>query len=93
MRQRGRRSGHLNADEVWLEAEYGQPVADLQRSRAGAEIDRGLEQIPQEQAQVLGKVYLEGKTHAQVAQEMSVPVGTVKSRIRLACKKLKVLME
>ena len=37
-------------------------------------------------------VFVEGKTHVEAAQELSLPLGTVKSRVRLALKKLEILV-
>jgi RNA polymerase sigma-70 factor (ECF subfamily) len=34
---------------------------------------------------------MEGKTHQQTAEELQLPLGTVKSRVRLALNKLEVL--
>jgi RNA polymerase sigma-70 factor (ECF subfamily) len=35
---------------------------------------------------------MEGKTHQQTAEELHLPLGTVKSRVRLALNKLEVLL-
>lgn len=47
-------------------------------------------ELPVDQRDVLEKVYMEGKTHKAVARELSLPLGTVKSRVRLALKKLAI---
>ena len=39
------------------------------------------------------KVYMEGKSHSEVAEELGLPLGTVKSRVRLAMSKLKVMLD
>ena len=39
---------------------------------------------PQEQLQVLTLMYFQGKSGQEVADELSIPLGTVKSRVRLA---------
>ena len=36
---------------------------------------------------------MEGKTHAEAAAELDLPLGTVKSRVRLAVQKLQVQFE
>jgi DNA-directed RNA polymerase specialized sigma24 family protein len=48
--------------------------------------------LPREQAEILTKVYIEGKSHQQASDELQLPLGTVKSRVRLALKKLEVLV-
>ena len=39
------------------------------------------------------KVYMEGKSHSEVAVELDLPLGTVKSRVRLAMRKLQLMSE
>ena len=46
--------------------------------------------LPQEQLQVLTLMYFQGKSGQEVADELSIPLGTVKSRVRLALQKLKL---
>ena len=68
------------------------PFQQVQQTRAGESIRAGLEQLPREQAEILTKVYLEGKSHQQASDELHLPLGTVKSRVRLALKKLEALI-
>ena len=53
---------------------------------------RAVEQLPTEQAQLLRIFYFEEKPHSVIAEELGLPLGTVKSRLRLALSKLRVLM-
>jgi RNA polymerase sigma-70 factor (ECF subfamily) len=68
------------------------PFQQAQQNRAEASIKSGLKQLPREQAEILTKVYIEGKSHQQASDELQLPLGTVKSRVRLALKKLEVLV-
>jgi DNA-directed RNA polymerase specialized sigma24 family protein len=36
---------------------------------------------------------MEGKSHSEVSEELDLPLGTVKSRVRLAMKKLQLTAE
>ncbi len=36
---------------------------------------------------------MEGKSHSEVAEELDLPLGTVKSRVRLALQKLQLQIE
>ena len=76
-----------------IEDEGPGPFQQVQQTRAEESIHTGLKQLPREQAEILSKVYLEGKTHQQTSDELKLPLGTVKSRVRLALKKLEVLVE
>ena len=75
-----------------MEDEGPGPFQLAQQSRVEESIRAGLEELPREQAEILTKVYLEGKSHQQTSEELKLPLGTVKSRVRLALKKLEVLV-
>ncbi|WP_438865081.1 sigma-70 family RNA polymerase sigma factor [Neptunicella sp.] len=47
--------------------------------------------LPEEQRQIIFNVYFEGKSHSEIAELMNIPLGTIKSRLRLAMKKLDTL--
>lgn len=46
-----------------------------------------------EQQEVLNGIYQEGLTQKEFAEQEKIPLGTVKSRIRLAIKNLKIILE
>lgn len=47
--------------------------------------------LPEAQAQVLYLSYYEGRSHSEIAQAIGIPLGSVKSRLRLGFDKLKQL--
>ncbi len=49
--------------------------------------------MPAEQALVLEKAFIESLSHNEIAEELNLPLGTVKSRIRLALSKLQILID
>lgn len=51
-----------------------------------------LEKLPAEQREVLDLAYFAGLTHAEIASHTGKPLGTVKSRIRLALQSLRRLL-
>ncbi len=53
------------------------------------QLERAIEELPPEQAEVLRIYYLEGRSHGEIADALGLPLGTVKSRIRLALDKLR----
>jgi RNA polymerase sigma-70 factor (ECF subfamily) len=57
------------------------------------EIKRAIASLPREQAELLRIFYFEDKTHSVIADELGLPLGTVKSRLRLAVGKLRGLLE
>ncbi|MDF3075628.1 MAG: hypothetical protein K0S54_3295 [Alphaproteobacteria bacterium] len=52
-----------------------------------------LQDLPREQRLVLEKAYYEDKTHSDIAHELGLPLGTVKSRIRLALGRLRISLQ
>lgn len=59
----------------------------------GQILRRLLNQLPEEQAQVVELAYFQGMTHSQLAEALDLPLGTAKTRLRLAMQKLRVLWE
>ena len=67
------------------------------RSRAESHADhvglaRRIEQLPAVQARLIRMSYFEAKTHSEIAAELGMPLGTVKSSLRRAFLKLQAQM-
>ncbi len=56
-------------------------------------ITDAIKMLPEEQAKLIKMTYYEDKSHSIIAKELKMPLGTVKSRIRLASTRLKKLLE
>ena len=56
-------------------------------------IRHSLKFLPNEQAELLKLSYFYEKTHSDIAKDLCLPLGTVKSRIRLALSKMRNLVE
>jgi RNA polymerase sigma-70 factor (ECF subfamily) len=95
LRRNGRFVSDIDPTEIFndLEDEGPGPFQLVQQSRVQENIQAGLDKLPREQSEILRKVYLEGKSHQQTSEALKLPLGTVKSRVRLALKKLQVLVE
>jgi RNA polymerase sigma-70 factor (ECF subfamily) len=52
-----------------------------------------LKDLPPEQLEVVQLAYMDGLAHGEISERLSLPLGTVKSRIRLAYQKLRVALE
>mgnify|MGYP001121926959 CR=1 FL=1 len=63
--------------------------ARLMRQR----LEQAIRELPAEQAEVLRRFFLEGKAHSEIADELGLPLGTVKSRLRLAMARLRSYFE
>lgn len=66
-----------------------QPDEAIQRAQETKIVASAMAELPPEQAEILYKAFFENKTHSQIAQESDLPLGTVKSRIRLAMDRLR----
>jgi len=83
----------LSAEDVSLDQEGEEPAAMLHQRRTRERVRHMMGSLPADQAHILAKVYMEGKSHSEVASELDLPLGTVKSRVRLAIQKLQIHME
>lgn len=63
--------------------------AEALRRDEAASIRAALASLPPEQSRVLDLAYFAGFTHAQIAEMLGTPLGTVKGRMRLGLEKLR----
>ena len=68
------------------------PEFGLHREQSGAIGRRAVQSLPRAQEQVLHKAFAEAKSHREIAAELGLPLGTVKSRIRLALAHLRATL-
>ena len=66
------------------------PLEDSDGHIDGAD---AIKMLPDEQSKLIKMTYYEDKSHSIIAKELKMPLGTVKSRIRLASSRLKKLLE
>ena len=91
-----RRGVRVEKDQVpWPEESEGSlPVLDGPENRVEASLQqqavrRAIAALPQDQQRVLSLAFLKGLSHSEIAESLGEPLGTVKSRIRLAMQKLR----
>src|SRR5271154_6320965 len=58
-----------------------------------AKVRAALDRLSREQALVLRLSFYSEKPHAEIARELGIPLGTVKSRVRLAMAKIRAMLE
>ena len=93
LRQQARKDPNdLNAEDIYDERETPTPFSSLVHLRNKRQIGEQLKLLPRDQSEVLQMMYFQGKSGQQVADALDLPLGTVKSRIRLALGKLKLSM-
>lgn len=96
LRRRGvRPEGHslsLDGADFVLHAENASPEESaairIQRQRVQAALD----ELPEDQRNALALAYMRGLSQREIADQLGLPLGTVKTRIRLAMEKLRFLL-
>jgi RNA polymerase sigma factor (sigma-70 family) len=63
---------------------------EMSASQDAARLTVALDALPPEQRSMMVKAFFEDKSHSDIAAETGLPLGTVKSRIRLALSRLKL---
>nr|WP_232507035.1 sigma-70 family RNA polymerase sigma factor [Idiomarina piscisalsi] len=96
LRKNKKRKDDISADELWpILSEQNDNLDDgysLDNDVLMQEISQYYAQLPDAQRIVIEKIYIEGKSQQEVSDALGVPLGTIKSRTRLALKKLKELI-
>ena len=97
LRKKQSRKDDISADDLWYDGNYPE-----QEDSGSHQWDTVLmteklaphfERLPEAQRLVMVKVYLEEKSHQEVSDELAIPLGTVKSRIRLALDRLREALD
>lgn len=65
----------------------------MNRSQEDGHVARALAQIPPEQRELLILSYVDDVPQSMIAERLNLPLGTVKSRMRLAYRRLRKLLE
>ena len=90
LRQRTERASNLEAPVGEDPAEDVVHEAYLGVRRK--EVREALATLPTEQRRVLDMAYFEGKTQTAIAEELGIPIGTVKTRTLAAMRKLRTAL-
>jgi RNA polymerase sigma-70 factor, ECF subfamily len=92
-KRRLRKSAHLA--ETGIEAElFAEPAEPNEAGTPGWHVHhtvhRALEALPRDQQEVVWLAYFQGLTQSAIAERLGIPIGTVKTRLRLAFEKLRI---
>ncbi|HZD91139.1 MAG TPA: sigma-70 family RNA polymerase sigma factor, partial [Pseudolabrys sp.] len=68
------------------------PDVSLSDAERGERVRAALRQLPAEQIKVIELSFFDEKPHAEIAKALGIPLGTVKSRIRIAMNRLRDLV-
>lgn len=79
----------FSLDEMGLELAYVDLEQQVLLELDGGRVREAVQGLPAEQREAVFQAYFGGYTHQEIAQRTGVPLGTIKSRIRLAMVKLR----
>lgn len=99
---RNLRIDRLRRESTWVELPDGHdqeaspdalPDELLSEQERKARVQRALGDLPPDQHEVVVLSYIEGLSHSEIAEKLGLPLGTVKSRMRLAYLKVREAVE
>ncbi|MGS2720924.1 sigma-70 family RNA polymerase sigma factor [Paraglaciecola aestuariivivens] len=96
LRKQRNRKEDLCSDDLWpvlCEQTADQNEVSLDHQVTMDEIELLVESLPDKQKLVIQAIYIDGKSQQEVADELGIPLGTVKSRTRLALQRLKETLQ
>jgi RNA polymerase sigma-70 factor (ECF subfamily) len=91
--RRERRPAIDFSDPALLPDEPDSPEQIIASRRDAATVRAALAGLPAEQARIVELSFFEGQPHSTIARELGVPLGTVKSRLRLAFQRFRKALE
>lgn len=75
-----------------LAAPDGDPAAEALRRIEAVTVRRALDTLPGGQRQVVELAFFSGLSYPEIAERIGIPLGTVKSRVRLALERLRLVL-
>lgn len=96
MRKGKHQQSWVQGDDLWpilSEEEDADKVSTEDQELVTNELKHLVAKLPEEQADIVRRVYLHGESQQQVSEILNLPLGTVKSRLRLALKKMKEALD
>jgi RNA polymerase sigma-70 factor (ECF subfamily) len=90
-RERHRSTLDADAESEPVDETSGETL--LMTAEREARVRAALSALSEEQAAIVRLSFFQEKPHSAIAQELGIPLGTAKSRVRLALARLRVLLE
>lgn len=96
LRKLQNRKEDVCSDDLWpvlCEQTADTMIAPLDEQITLEQVGQFFENLPAKQQRVIEAIYIDGKSQQEVADELGIPLGTVKSRTRLALQRLKDMLK
>ncbi|WP_246753085.1 sigma-70 family RNA polymerase sigma factor [Sinorhizobium sp. BG8] len=91
--RRDRRPEFDPNDPAFVPGEVPQADAVFEGMQEAERLRHAMEGLPQEQLELLKLSFFQECSHSAIAEALNIPLGTVKSRIRLAFSRLRAALE
>lgn len=88
-RRAGQRERLLPEGAADFIAAQGTPDERAEMTMDAEAVREAVSRIPEDQRRTVEMAYFMGMTHIEIAERMSVPLGTVKSRLRIGLEKMR----
>jgi RNA polymerase sigma-70 factor (ECF subfamily) len=92
MRRRARAEFDVT-DPAFVPDQIEAADAGIERRQDAQRLQQAMMTLKDPYVEVLRMSFFDGLTHPLIAQKLNLPLGTVKSRIRLACEKLRMALQ
>ena len=96
LRKLQNRKEDICSDDLWpvlCEQTPDQNEVSLDQQVTLEQVGQLFNKLPDKQKAVIEAIYIDGKAQQEVADQLTIPLGTVKSRTRLALQRLKDMLE
>jgi RNA polymerase sigma-70 factor (ECF subfamily) len=96
LRKLQNRKEDICSDDLWpvlCEQTADANETSLEEQVTLEQLGQLFDELPSKQRVVIEAIYIDGKSQQEVADELSIPLGTVKSRTRLALQRLKDMIQ
>ncbi len=87
--RRGETTRREPFDQPFFAQEGADVLERVTESMGRDAVRNALQSVPEEQRMPIELAYFEGLTHVQIAESLAIPLGTVKSRLRLGLEKMR----
>ena len=91
--RRARRPEFDPTDPAFVPDAETPPDDTLEAEELRDRIAAAVKQLPADQAEVIKLSFFEDKPHSEIATTLALPLGTVKSRLRLAMRRIRSMIE
>lgn len=88
-RKMGRNERALPEGPEEFVATHGRPEAAAEMMMDAEAVREAVKLVPDDQRRTIEMAYFLGMTHLEIAERMGVPLGTVKSRLRIGLEKMR----